>query len=38
LDLPAQSVELGGARTRAWFVIHAQRGTVSLDKTTLHSR
>jgi hypothetical protein len=34
-DLPAKSVELGGDVTRAWMVIRAQGGPVTLDKTTL---
>ena len=38
IDLPAQSVELGGERTRAWLVLKAHGGAVALDKTTLRSR
>jgi hypothetical protein len=38
LDLPAQQVELGGERPRAWLVLHAHGGAVALDKTTLRSR
>jgi len=38
LDLPAQPVELGGERTRAWLVLKAHGGPVALDKTTLRSR
>jgi len=37
LDLNAQSVELGGPITRAWLVVSANRGIVSLDKTTLRA-
>jgi hypothetical protein len=35
VDLPAKPVELGGDVTRAWIVVHAQGGSVTLDKTTL---
>ena len=38
VDLPAQPVELGGERTRAWLVLKAHGGAVALDKTTLRSR
>jgi hypothetical protein len=38
IDLPAQQVELGGERTRAWLVLRAHGGAVALDKTTLRSR
>jgi hypothetical protein len=38
VDLPAQPVELGGDRTRAWLVLKAHGGPVALDKTTLRSR
>ena len=38
VDLPAQPVELGGDRTRAWLVLKAHGGAVALDKTTLRSR
>jgi hypothetical protein len=38
VDLPAQPVELGGDRPRAWLVLQAHRGAVALDKTTLRSR
>ena len=38
LDLPAQPVELGGERTRAWLVLRAHGGAVALDKTTLRAR
>jgi hypothetical protein len=38
LDLPAQTVELGGDRPRAWLVLQAAGGAVTLDKTTLRSR
>jgi hypothetical protein len=38
LDLPAQQVELGGERTRAWLVLRAQGGAMALDKTTLRAR
>jgi len=38
LDLPAQTVELGGDRPRAWLVLQATGGAVTLDKTTLRSR
>jgi hypothetical protein len=38
VDLPAQPVELGGERTRAWLVLRAHGGAVALDKTTLRSR
>lgn len=35
VDLPSKAVELGGDVTRAWMVVRAQGGPVSLDKTTL---
>jgi len=38
IDLPAQQVELGGERTRAWLVLRAHGGAVALDKTTLRAR
>ena len=38
VDLPAQTVELGGERPRAWLVLHAAGGAVTLDKTTLRPR
>jgi hypothetical protein len=38
LDLPSQSVELGGKITRAWLVVHAHGGPVYVDKTTLKSK
>jgi len=38
LDLPAQQVELGGERTRAWLVLRAHGGAVAIDKTTLRAR
>ncbi len=38
LDLPGQTVELGGDRPRAWLVLQAVGGAVTLDKTTLRSR
>jgi hypothetical protein len=38
VDLPAQPVELGGDRTRAWLVLKAHGGAVALDKTTMRSR
>jgi hypothetical protein len=38
LDLPPQTVELGGDRPRAWLVLTASAGAVTLDKTTLKSR
>jgi hypothetical protein len=34
-DLPSQSIELGGGRTRAWLVVTARGGSVALDRTTL---
>jgi hypothetical protein len=37
-DLPAQQVELGGDRTRAWLVLEGRGGAVTLDKTTLRGR
>jgi hypothetical protein len=36
-ELPARSVEVGKA-TRAWLVLHARGGDVTLDKTTLRPR
>jgi hypothetical protein len=38
VDLPGQTVELGGDRPRAWLVLHATGGAVTLDKTTLRGR
>jgi len=38
IDLPAQTIELGGERTRVWLVLHAAGGAVTLDKTTLRGR
>ncbi|HEX3346299.1 MAG TPA: hypothetical protein VHS09_17065, partial [Polyangiaceae bacterium] len=38
VDLPAQPVELGGERRRAWLVMKAHGGAVALDKTTLRSK
>jgi hypothetical protein len=38
VDLPAQTVELGGDRPRAWLVLTASTDAVTLDKTTLRSR
>jgi hypothetical protein len=38
VELPAQQVELGGDRTRAWLVLRAHGGVVTLDKTTLRGR
>ncbi|HXX65597.1 MAG TPA: hypothetical protein VEK07_00330, partial [Polyangiaceae bacterium] len=38
LDLPAQSVDLGGDRLRTWLVLEAKGGTVTLDRTALHPR
>ncbi|HEY6460719.1 MAG TPA: hypothetical protein VIY73_11230, partial [Polyangiaceae bacterium] len=35
LDLPMKMVELGGARTRTWLVLHAKGAAVALDKTTV---
>jgi len=37
LELPPQTVELGGDRPRAWLVLQAAGGAVTLDKTTLRS-
>ncbi|HEX8790645.1 MAG TPA: hypothetical protein VF765_06810 [Polyangiaceae bacterium] len=37
LDLDAKPVDLGGPITRAWLVLSASRGIVSLDKTTLRA-
>lgn len=37
LDLDPKSVELGGPVTRAWLVLTATRGAVSLDRTTLRA-
>jgi hypothetical protein len=37
LDLDPKSVELGGPMTRAWLVLSASRGPVSLDRTTLRA-
>ena len=37
LELPAQMVELGGARTRAWLALTARGGAVALDETTLRA-
>jgi hypothetical protein len=37
-ELPAQPVDLGGDRPRAWLVLRAHGGSVALDKTTLHAR
>jgi hypothetical protein len=36
-ELPAHAVEVGKA-TRAWLVLHAAGGDVTLDKTTLRPR
>ena len=36
-ELPAQPVELGGDRPRAWLVLHARGGAVALDKTSLRA-
>ena len=38
VDLAAQPVDLGGDRPRAWLVLHAKGGEVTLDKTTLRAR
>lgn len=38
VDLPAQTVELGGDRPRAWLVLTASTGPVTLDKTTLRPK
>jgi hypothetical protein len=35
LDLPMQTVDLGGDRTRAWLVLRAKGAAVALDKTTV---
>jgi hypothetical protein len=37
-ELPAQIVELGGDRSRAWLVLTASAGAVTLDKTTLRPK
>jgi hypothetical protein len=37
MDLPARTVEVGKA-TRAWLVVHATGGDVTLDRTTLRPR
>ncbi len=38
VELPAQTVELGGDRPRAWLVLTASSGAVTLDKTTLRAK
>ncbi|HEY8039394.1 MAG TPA: hypothetical protein VIF15_06350 [Polyangiaceae bacterium] len=38
LELPSQPVELGGDLTRAWLLLRARGGPVSLDRTTLRPR
>ena len=38
VDLPGKPVELGGDTTRAWLIITARGGAVTLDRTTLRAR
>lgn len=38
LDLPAQPVDLGGTRPRAWLVLETGGGAVMLDRTRLRPR
>lgn len=38
VDLPAQPVDLGGDRVRAWLVLEANDGAVTFDRTTLHPK
>lgn len=38
LDLPAQTVELGGLRSKVWLVVHASGGAVTFDRTTLRPK
>ena len=37
-ELPSQWVELEGERTRAWLVVRASGGPVTLERTTLRAR
>jgi hypothetical protein len=38
VDLPAQAVELGGERTRAWLIVRALGGAILIDRTTLEGQ